>query len=246
MLAADRIAATFIEGGNLMQNSLGLAGDLDDVDLVQDVEKAFGVQLPDKELTRCRTVGDLFELVVDNLPAASRDAERCASAMCFYRLRRLVLAKMPNLELRPATPIGALDPMSVRTLYRAIEHGAGLRPPAPYLSAWGGVSLLGAVAAPFALVCVGATWGMVAASFVIALVSYRLSPVRLPRTITTFGDLVELITARNIGALASQGARLRPAEAWKALHTVCQDHAANNDGEIGAGTLILQPRKAAS
>lgn len=228
-----------------MRTSLGLAGDLDDVDLIEDVERAFGVRLPDEELTHCRTVGDLFELVVDRLPNGPLHAERCASAMCFYRLRRVVLTIAPNLELRPSTRIGTLSSVSVRTLYRAIEHGAGLRPPAPYLSAWGGVSLLGAVAAPFSLFCLGATWGTIAASFVIALVCYRLSPVRLPPTITTFGDLVELITARNIGALASQGARLRPSEAWKALRTVCRDHAVTNEGEIGAGTLIRHPRKAA-
>jgi len=40
-----------------MTSSLGLAGDLDDVELIQDVEAAFGVRLGDDEIEQCSTVG---------------------------------------------------------------------------------------------------------------------------------------------------------------------------------------------
>ena len=73
-----------------MKASLELAGDLDDVELVEDIEKAFGVRLPDGELSNCHTVGDLFDLVLARIPDRSATADRCATAMCFYRLRRAV------------------------------------------------------------------------------------------------------------------------------------------------------------
>lgn len=229
-----------------MRTSLGLAGDLDDVELVEDIEHAFDIQLPDDQLKHCKTVGDLFGLVVARLPDEQDRGDRCASAMCFYRLRRVVLTMAPHLELRPSSPIETLRPLSVRALYRAIQRADGLRPPAPYLSVWGGVSLLGAVVAPIALLWLGAPWWAAGIGVLIPIVLYRLSPVRLPPALGTFGDLVELVTARSIGALAADGASLRPAEAWKALQTVCADHAVTIDGEIHEGTLILQPRKAAA
>lgn len=225
-----------------MRTSLGLEGDLDDVELVQDIERAFDIRLSDDELKYCETVGDLFGLVVARLPVERDSADRCASAMCFYRLRRTVLTIAPHLELRPSSSIDMLRPISVKALYRAIQRTNGLRPPAPYLSAWGGVSLLGAVAVPIVLLWLGAPWWAACIAVLVAIALYRLSPVRLPPRLNTFGELVELVTARSIGTLAVHGARLRPAEAWKALQTVCADHAVTNGGEIYEGTLLHQPR----
>lgn len=228
-----------------MRTTLGLAGDLDDVDLVQDVERAFGIRLLDDELARCVTVGDLFELVVDRLPTGPQSAKRCASAMCFYRLRRIVLTMEPDMDLRPTTSIDVLQTIPVRSLYRAIQNVDGLRPPAPSLSAWGGASLLLAVGAPVGLLSFGAPWWAAGIAVLVGIGSARLAPIRLPPAIKTFGDLVELVAARSIGGLANRGARLRPAEAWKALQTVCADHAVTNGGEIHESTLLHQPRKAA-
>lgn len=57
---------------NCMTSSLGLAGDLDDVDLVEDVEAAFSIRLGDDEISRCSTVGQLFELIEARLPQMPR------------------------------------------------------------------------------------------------------------------------------------------------------------------------------
>lgn len=219
-----------------VRSSLGLGGDLDDVELVQDVEQAFGVRLPDYELSRCHTVGDLFELVAARLPSQA-DADRCATAMCFYRLRRAVLALAPDVQLHPSTPIDMLQAIPVKSLYRSIE-GVGLRPPPLYISMWAGFSLFLAVAAPIGLMLCGAPWWAAVLAVLLAITGYRLSPVRLPPQVKTVRNLVELVAARSVRTLADQGARLRPAEAWKALQTVCADHAATAGGEIESSTLI--------
>lgn len=227
-----------------MRTSLGLAGDLDDVELVQDVERAFDIHLPSDELKYCETVGDLFDLVACRLPDGSKNNDRCASTMCFYRVRRVVLTLTPNAELRPSTSIDVLRDIPVRSLYNAIGSADGLRSPAPYLSIWGGASLLAAMFVPIGVLWFGSPWWMAVIALIIAIALYRLSPVRLPPTLKTFGDLVELVTARSIGALAADGARLRHGDAWKALRTICSDHAASNDGEIYEGTFLLHQRNA--
>ena len=125
-----------------MRTSLGLAGDLDDVELVEDIEQAFGVRLPDSELSKCQTVGDLFEMIVTRLPDNGVTANRCATAMCFYRLRRAIHTLAPDRQLRPSTPISTIADLPVRSIYRAMQAGERLRPPNPYISKFGALSLL--------------------------------------------------------------------------------------------------------
>jgi hypothetical protein len=225
-----------------MRTTLGLIGDLDDVELLQDVERAFDVRLPDGELTRCTTVGDIFELVVSQLPEGFTTADRCASTMCFYRVRRVILTFDPGIELRPSTPIEALRRFSIRRLYRAFERDAGLTPPSACLSGWGITFLLLALALPVGLSASAQPWWSAAVAAAIAVCLYRLSPVRLPPGISTVGDLVDHMAARNLAVLAADGARLRPAEAWTAFRKVCAGHAVGEDGEIGANTLIYAAR----
>src|SRR4051812_19332950 len=117
-----------------MPSSLGLEGDLDDVELIQDVEEAFGLRFSDNELAGCSTVGDLFEVVEARLPQSSGGS--CATAMCFYRLRR-ALQPLVGGELRPNTNLAALSGVSVRALHRIIEQECGLRPPLRYVPLWG-------------------------------------------------------------------------------------------------------------
>ncbi|MEG3086944.1 acyl carrier protein [Sphingomonas sp. PB4P5] len=228
-----------------MKASLGLAGDLDDVELVEDIEQAFGVRLPDGELSNCDTVGDLFDLVLARLPDRGATADRCATAMCFYRLRRVVQRLAPGIQLLPSTPIDALRTVSVRSLYEAMEIGEGLRPPNPYLSRWGALSLLIAIAGPIGLRFAGASWWLAGAALALGVILYRFSPVRLPPQAKTVRDFIELVAALNICELSAQGARLRPAEAWQALQALCSDHAASSAGEINRETLIHGYRLAA-
>jgi len=229
----------------ILKASLGLIGDLDDVELVEDIEQAFGVSLPDGELSNCNTVGDLFDFVLARIPDRDVEADRCATAMCFYRLRRAVQSLAPSIQLRPSTPISVLRDLSVKSLYAAMQGGEGMRAPNAYLSQWGAGSLLIAIAGPVGLRLAGTSWWLACGALVVGVILYRFSPVRLPPQAKTVRDLVELVAARNIGELSAQGARLRPTEAWQALKALCSDHAAPSDGEISRETLIYGHRLAA-
>ena len=61
---------------------------LDTVELVMDVEKAFGLDLPEPELNAVLTIGDLHAVVMRhaNIPAGSP-----AAAQCWERLVEVVV-----------------------------------------------------------------------------------------------------------------------------------------------------------
>jgi len=223
-----------------VQSSLGLAGDLDDVELIEDVEEAFGLRFVDDDLKRCRTVGDLFALVEAKLPG---DGSSCATAMCFYRMRR-ALEPQIGVELRPFSPIEQLSGISVRQLYDVIRRECGLRPPPPIISVWGCIALLLVPLLPLTAIGLGLSWWVAPMAALPAIALYAVSPIRLSKEFVTFGDLVRKVSARSIGLLASEGARLRSAEAWPALKLIVSDHTALNIDAINPDTLILAPSKA--
>jgi hypothetical protein len=44
--------------------NIGMFGDLDDVELLQEVEKSYGINFSDQEAEKMRTVGDFYQLAV--------------------------------------------------------------------------------------------------------------------------------------------------------------------------------------
>ncbi len=226
---------------NCMTSSLGLVGDLDDVDLIEDVEAAFGVRLGDDEIERCSTVGHLFELIEARLPDMP-SGKSCATAMCFYRLRR-ALQPHSAIALKPKTSIAALETVPVRKLHEIIETECGLRPPEQIITLWGCLALLLVLALPFGLFAIGMPWWVALPSAAIGIGLYRLAPIQLPGEVEKFGDLVRIVASRSIGALAGQGARLGPKEAWQAFTDVLSDHTQLSKDEIGPETLLLAPKK---
>lgn len=227
-----------------MTSSLGLAGDLDDVELIQDIEAAFNIRLADDEISRCSTVGQLFELIEAHLPKMP-SGQSCATAMCFYRLRR-ALQPHSAIALKPKTSISALSAVPVRKLHQIIETECGLRPPPQYITFWGCLALLLVVTLPFGLFAVGMPWWVALPSAAFGIGLYRRAPIQLPDEVETFGDLVKIVSSRSIGALAGQGARLGPKEAWQAFTDVLSDHTQLSKGEIGQETLLLAPKEASA
>lgn len=226
-----------------MSSSLGLAGDLDDIELIQDVEAAFGILLSDAEVESCWTVGHLFELVKARIPDASTGS--CATAMAFYRLRSAVRTSI-DAELRPTTPISDLGSLPVRRLHRIIREDCGLRPPPEQLSYWGCIALALVAALPLGVWALNFGWWAAAASAIPPLALYRVAPIRLPSRVETFGDLVRIVASRSIGALSQQGARLGSSEAWAAFKDVLSDHTSLPAHAISLDTLIMAPKKRAS
>ncbi|HSM94959.1 MAG TPA: hypothetical protein VLT91_02870 [Rhizomicrobium sp.] len=115
-----------------MANTLGLDDDLDSVELVQDIEKAFDIQITDAEAERTLVVGDLYDLLLSKIPTNDTN-KKCASAMIFYRLRRAIRNLGIESELKPATDMHFLETGGTRSCFKKIEAETGLQLPTPQL-----------------------------------------------------------------------------------------------------------------
>ena len=103
---------------------------LDTVGFVCDIEKCFGISIPDDDAEEIGTVGDLYDYLRKTIP--SRPAERCLTAHVFYRLRRSLmhLTGRPRTTIRPDTLLSELMPKpGRRQRWAALETHLGLELP---------------------------------------------------------------------------------------------------------------------
>ncbi len=65
---------------------MGLAA----VELLMEIEEAFDISIPDDRASRMRTVGDLYELILEMTADTTLESNTCLTAAAFYELRRHV------------------------------------------------------------------------------------------------------------------------------------------------------------
>jgi hypothetical protein len=214
-----------------MPNSLTLAGDGDEIDLVEDIERAFDVAFSNREAATVQTVGDLYDLLLLKLPPNDAD-RKCASAMTFYRLHRALHDMGYAESLTPASPIAFLDERNTWRAFKGLEEASGLQLPRLRLTR------LGAVGCTFVLSALAAIaiWWMfkgldgvtavigVAAAIAAGAAIAWLDPKRLPRDMKTLADLVRQTAPLNFGRLAKQGARHSNSDVWDAMIAVLSEH----------------------
>lgn len=109
---------------------------LDTVEIVLEIEKAFGIKMPDKELEQVVTVGQLQDLVWKYIQ--HRPNAHCKSQQLFYRLRNLF---QDHYELRKngvqlqSDPNGIFPAKNRRQHYAHFQNVSGLRLPPLVLGA---------------------------------------------------------------------------------------------------------------
>src|SRR5262249_10836385 len=92
---------------------------LEMVELVMETEERFGVQLPDEDCSRVRSVADLANLVVSRLDGTGSS---CRTSQTFYRVRRaLVAAGLARTDIRPHTRWASLDRVRQRRAMRRLR-----------------------------------------------------------------------------------------------------------------------------
>lgn len=112
-----------------MKDTLNLAGDGDDLDVIHDVEQTFGIKLTDAEAERTRTVGQLYDLIELKRPNAGSRTLACLSQIAFYQLRRALKGMGIEDEIMPQTPISVLErigPRSICPKWRRLAQSSGL------------------------------------------------------------------------------------------------------------------------
>ena len=203
-----------------MANTLGLDDDLDGVELVQDVEAAFGVALTNAEASALYTVGDIYGLLRDRV-SSSEATGRCATAMAFYRLRRVFSdLNIDSRTIRPDTQVESLTPLAPKALLKQINFLSGLRVPQArltWLGVTGGLSIFAgfvSVSAPNSRALLVAVAGVVYRSRG-DIASPR--PRQTPSDCQTFGGLSRKVAGLNFGEMAAEGGSLTMRAFWSAL-----------------------------
>jgi acyl carrier protein len=226
---------------------LRLTGDLDDVEMLQEVEKVFDIKISDEEAAELHSVGDLFELLKSKL-GTDVIAGKCRSAMAFYRLRRVVLGFVPGQKLRPVTEISSIGINDIRAFFGEVKSRTGLEVPngvaavryelvaalifaaSAFLAIFGGL-LLGKYVALAALVIAALT-----------LAYFRFAPLVWKSTSLTMGTFAEKVAAKNHAKLSVQGARSSVSDVWKSLILVLAENVEAEADKIAPSTAFF-PKK---
>jgi hypothetical protein len=138
-----------------MLKTLGLDDDLDSVEVVIEIEKAFDIEISASEAEAIFNVGQLFDLLRGKVQAG--DANRkCANAMASYRIRCALNDLRVDIGRSPSYDLSLLHRVYTKSFVKLLEERSGLRLPQPAFSLVGKVG--------HALVLVG-VFGVVAAIF---------------------------------------------------------------------------------
>lgn len=221
-----------------MANSLDLDREWGAIDLLEEVEAAFGIKITDAEAERCSTVGDLYAVICSYTPDWDTQQGSCSSSMVFYRLRRS-LGPEDKRDIRPATPLITLG-RPVSGVFRTLGKQTGLRLPTYELTWLGKVGLIltgGLLVAIIALLT-----GHWLASGIAVLVAATglpllwLDPGRLPVGMVTVGDLAQRTAPLNSELLGKAGGR--PSDRWSILVALAAEHGTLPASQIGPETYF--------
>jgi hypothetical protein len=233
-------------------NTLNLVGDGDELDILDEVETAFGISIAETEAAAVRTVGDLFDLVVRDTGAQQTRA--CLTQAAFYRLRRALLAMGSDVHITPDTPIArALSApvrvSSLRAIWRELGTETGLKLPQreipwpnlpswmvasadrhPRLYRWLAVTVLVILIATF-LISTGIT-GFTAFCTGLAFVALAFgahSVLRhvcgtVPERLQSVGDLAREAAGRSFQSLRDEQHGFSPHDLWWALLAILRHH----------------------
>lgn len=225
-----------------MRDTLALVGDGDDVDVVYDVERTFGIKLTDAEAERVRHVGELHDLIELKLPAAETRA--CLSQAAFYRLRNAFRSMGWQAPIKPDTPIAVLNelgPDRIRRKWKMLARGANLDLPSLESPVWIEfperieriinpllycLLMLAMVGAGFLAAGAGLGWSFVLViPMTVALstaIAYAWHWVfgDIPRRIHTIGDLAREAAGYSFQKLSVEKNGSSPGDRWFALISI--------------------------
>jgi hypothetical protein len=228
-----------------MQNTLGLDDDLDPVEAVAGLEKAFALKISDDEAVACKTVGDIYDLLHARFAEQMGTGGACVTSMAFYRLRKALRRMHPEGDFRPSTSLTQCTGSNARSFLRQLGQDSALQVPGPqgrWVTAIGCLLLVGALLA-VVLATINRTpvWILTAVGLVVVGIALvRLDPGVLPDDCTTLGGLATKVSALNFGKFALSGAAVRADGLWVALTEVLSEWSDIPRAEIRRDTFVLQ------
>ncbi len=240
-----------------MLKTLGLDDELDPIEVVVEIERAFDIEILDAEAESVFSVGQMFDLLRSKVQCGAAN-RKCASAMAFYRLRRALNDLQLDIGQSPSSDLSPLHRVYTKSFAKSLENKSGLRLPRPDLSLVGrfGVTLVtlgifGGVAALFVALCsmiffvplpklsFSAAGPFLVGGFVAGLVLTRADGGRLPKTCGTLGNLSAKAANLSFGRLVKQGADARDRHMWRVLVEILSDYAGVPANQITRETRFL-------
>jgi hypothetical protein len=219
----------------------------DTFELLAAVEDSFGVEFRDYQALLGMTVRELADYICKeaNYPTA----EKCLSAVTFYRLRQAfrVLFEIPRTAIRPATSVADLLPWGSRkTQWRMLQAHLGLTLPSLNYPSWFACVAL-VVPATF-LISLKALLGIrlnaieiVGGSLVLflaSLVAFIPLARTLPSDCETIGGFTKVVLAHNYATFAYQYGRSSESDVVLALRQLIATEMGRGLEEISAETHI--------
>ena len=104
--------------------SVGIVGDGDDVDVIEDFEATFEIIISDAEAESIVTLGEAYELICSKLPTNQKQQKKCLTAMAYYRLNR---ALCDYGKMRATTRIEVPESQSPKSFQKQLEERSNLR-----------------------------------------------------------------------------------------------------------------------
>lgn len=197
-------------------DTIGLAGDGDDIDLLEAIEASFQVNFGDAA-AKCFTVGDIYEALLDLVPTSSLPG-LCATSMAFYRVRS-ALTRVADFDgpVTPSARLSGLTALPPKRLHVLLAQELGVARLPQMLSARGCFGI--------AVLLAGVVGGLLAVALPVLWPTLLLIPVGFEMTRrdeggyygATVGDLARDVARRNFSLFASDGADARPAALWRTL-----------------------------
>jgi acyl carrier protein len=211
---------------------------LDTVELVMTVEQTFEIAIRDEDAERIRTVGDLYQYILDKL--GFEQAHNCLSGAMFYRVRRALveLFRIDRRSVRPGTLVEEIVPPSGRRMHWA-RLAEAVRVPLPGLqrprwvkeamlrvyllifqaamTLWGAAVGFGQGAPIFAL------YVLIFGGGLFALMAYQLTrpfAVRVAPNCRTVGDLTLTLARSEYGRTEPRHRRWDREVVWDTLTSI--------------------------
>ncbi len=205
---------------------------MDGVEILVEVEDAFGVALDDQRVAAGRPVRGLVDLVHAVAPRASQ--ERCLGALAFWRLRAALGALgVERARVRPRTALEevawppGLDASQRRAAWRRLADELGLDLPPLVRSR--------ALVAALTTACLGALVGLLlaggpawlaaaAAAGLALLLVVATRPLRGTPPVATVGDLSRTLVVREAARIAAPAGGFTRAQIEAILPRIVAEH----------------------
>jgi len=228
---------------------------LDVVELVIEIEEAFDISIPDDRASRIRTVGDVYDYIVEVKGNKIPSRDICLTAATFYRIRRAAYTSLGLVRnaIRPRDSLESTFPRDRRPEdWLALQTELNLKLPPLARPGWlvaivtvvsiaaslcAGIivsGVLGPGCGLFAFVAVLIAAGVVAAE----LTSPFQTEIR--PAFSTFRGLSHVVMAYNYAALSQQVDSWNPTDMWNALSLIVAEHASVKAESIRRETSFVR------